>query len=90
MYYTEEESMVLLQKLQELLDNSHPSIEAVLVSNSCVYTYSDKSNVREVHNLMDKVAEVFGIDEDRLGGWDVAKKESLVDLEEYFYAERSQ
>ena len=89
MYYTEEESMVLLQKLQELLNSSHPSIEAAAVSDRCVFTRSDRSNMTEVYNFMCKVADVFGIDEAELGGANIPELEDLKKIGGNFYAERN-
>lgn len=89
MHYTEEEKLELRNKLQELLNNSDPSIEAVCVSGNSVFTYSHNSSVSETHKLADDVAKVFGIDEDDLGGWDSRSKSFLKRLGGCFYAERN-
>ena len=89
MYYTEEEKLELKNKLQELLDKSDERIKAVFVSSSSVYTYSTERNIDEEFDLIDEVAKLFDIDENRLGGWSVASKESLRELGGYFYAERN-
>ena len=89
MRYTEEEKIRLLSKLKELLQESDQSIKAVFVSDRCVYTCSDRSNMTDVHRLMYKVGEEFGIDEDELGGFTVRNIEVLREAGGYFYAERN-
>lgn len=89
MSYTEERKEQLLKRLQELLDESDPSIKAVLVAEKCVFTCSDRSNMPSVHHLMNSVANEFGIDRGELGGFPVRKLEVLREVADYFYVERS-
>ena len=57
-----------LKQLQELVNNSHPSIKAVAVVGEAIFTCSDGSEPAAIMRLTRKVETLFEIEADTSGG----------------------